>query len=67
MFSSHTGISRAMLRFSHWAVAVGKVPSMGMALTGRESPSPAMISPSTLLDEVGGLGGDGRAADRSRW
>src|SRR3974390_1174751 len=27
--SSHTGISRAMLRFSHWAVPEGKVPSRG--------------------------------------
>ena len=33
--SSHTGISSAMLRFSHCAVPVGKVPSMGMALTGQ--------------------------------
>src|ERR1039458_6752766 len=38
--SSHTGISRAMLRFSHCVVAVGKVPSMGIALTGTSSPSP---------------------------
>ena len=27
-----------MLRFSHCAVAVGKVPSMGMALTGKYQP-----------------------------
>src|SRR5579885_2978463 len=31
--SSQTGISSAMLRFSHCAVALGKVPSMGIALT----------------------------------
>ena len=31
MSGSHTGISRARLRFSYWAVAVGKVPSFGIA------------------------------------
>ena len=39
--ASHTGISSAMLRFSHWVVPVGKVPSAGIRLTGRESPTPA--------------------------
>ena len=33
-----------MLRFSYWAVPVGKVPSTGMALTGRRSPLPAIIA-----------------------
>ena len=41
--SSHSGISSAMLRLSHCVVAVGNVPSMGMALTGRSSPLPSMI------------------------
>ena len=36
--SSQTGISRAMFRFSHCAVAVAKVPSTGKAETGRLSP-----------------------------
>ena len=36
---SQTGISRAILRFSHLVVPVGKVPSTGMADTGTVSPS----------------------------
>ncbi len=32
---SQTGISSAMLRFSHWVVPVGQVPSTGKAETGR--------------------------------
>ncbi len=40
---SQTGISTAMLRFSHCAVAVGHVPSTGKADTGSRSPWPAMI------------------------
>ena len=43
--------SRAMLRFSHCAVAVGKVPSTGSRLTGRASPSPAMIGREHVLHE----------------
>src|SRR5512140_1272128 len=38
---SHTGISIAMLRFSHLEVPVGNVPSAGNALTGSMSPWPA--------------------------
>src|ERR1035438_9397385 len=53
--SSHTGISRAMLRFSHCVVAVGKVPSIGIALTGIWSPSPVIISASTLRTNSGAL------------
>src|SRR5579864_1520462 len=34
IFESHAGISRARLRFSHRALAVGKVPSHENALTG---------------------------------
>ena len=40
---SQLGISRAMLRFSHWEVPVGNVPSTGKALTGIRSPSLARI------------------------
>ena len=47
----------AMLRFSHWVVAVGQVPSGGNALTGSRSPLPAIISAGHLLDEVGRLVG----------
>ena len=39
-FSSHTGISSAMLRFSWRAVPVGQVPSTGSSDTGRASPLP---------------------------
>src|SRR6476660_6907617 len=45
--SSHTGISVAMLRFSHFDVPVGQVPSAGNALTGRRSPSLAIMMPVT--------------------
>src|SRR5262245_6958489 len=44
IFESHTGISSAMLRFSHLAVAVGHVPSTGNALTGSRSPLPASMT-----------------------
>src|ERR1019366_10613696 len=63
-FSSHTGMSSAMLRFSHCAVAVGKVPSLGMALTGRESPSPSMILASTSRTKAGAW--EGTAGRRSK-
>src|SRR5256885_14076252 len=41
IFESHAGISSARLRFSHFAVPVGKVPSHEKALTGSSSPLPA--------------------------
>src|SRR4051812_26178177 len=41
IFESQAGISSARLRFSHCAVAVGKVPSHENALTGSSSPFPA--------------------------
>ena len=50
---SQTGISSAMLRFSYCAVAVGKVPSTGIALTGRSSPRPPMISAVTFWTNSG--------------
>ncbi len=54
---SQTGISRVMLRFSHWVVPLGKVPSIGIALTGRESPSFAIIWPSTFRTNSGAASG----------
>jgi len=54
---SHTGISRAMLRFSHRAVSVGKVPSTGSALTGRRSPSPAIMAAVTRWTKSGASAG----------
>ena len=42
-----------MLRFSHWVVPVGKVPSTGKAETGMLSPLESMISPSTLRTNSG--------------
>src|SRR5512140_1566570 len=54
-FSSQTGISRARLRFSYWAVAVGKEPSQEKALTGSSSPRPAAILPRTCWTYLGAL------------
>ena len=48
-----------MLRFSHCVVPVGKVPSRGMALTGRSSPSPAIMRAGELLHEIGRAAGTG--------
>ena len=45
---SQIGISGAMERFSQRAVSVGKVPSIGIALTGSRSPLPAIISDVTF-------------------
>ena len=53
IFGSQIGISNAMLRFSYFAVAVGKVPSTGIALTGSRSPLPAMIMPVTRSTKSG--------------
>ena len=53
IFSSHTGMSRAMFRFSHFAVPVGHVPSGGNALTGRRSPLPARRTPETRWTKSG--------------
>ncbi len=60
--SSKTGISSAMLRFSHFVVAVGNVPSSGKALTGSSSPFFFMIMAVTFFtksgassDTVGGI------------
>ena len=49
--ASHTGISAASARFSYFDVPTGKVPSGGIADTGRRSPSPAIIGRVTLHDE----------------
>jgi hypothetical protein len=53
IFSSQTGMSRAMFRFSHFAVASGHVPSGGNALTGRRSPLPASMTAETRLTKSG--------------
>ena len=50
---SQTGISRAIDRFSHWAVAVGHVPSTGKAETGSRSPLPAIITAVTRFTNSG--------------
>src|SRR6185369_7936559 len=52
IFSSHTGMSMAMLRFSYWLVAVGNVPSAGVFETGHDDAR-------NILDEFGSLAGDG--------
>ena len=48
-----------MLRFSHCVVPVGKVPSSGMALTGRSSPSPAIMRAVNFCTKSGASAGDG--------
>ena len=64
--SSQTGISRAMLRFSHCAVPVGQVPSTGNALTGSRSPLLASITAVTRFTKSGAMsdtiGGSARVA-----
>ncbi len=54
---SQTGISAAMLRFSHCVVAVGHVPSTGKAETGSRSPWPAMIMAVTRCTNSGAAAG----------
>src|SRR5512138_2390952 len=49
----HTGISRAIERFSHFEVPVGQVPSTGNAETGRRSPWPASMSAVTRFTKSG--------------
>ena len=53
IFGSHTGISSARLRFSHFAVPIGQVPSTGNALTGSRSPLPASITAVTFCTKSG--------------
>ena len=48
-----------MLRFSHCAVAVGKVPSTGIAETGSRSPLPSSIMAVTRCTKSGALRGTG--------
>lgn len=51
--ASQTGISVAMLRFSHLLVPTGQVPSAGNALTGSRSPLPAIITADTRWTKAG--------------
>ena len=53
ILESQTGISSAMLRFSHFAVAIGQVPSIGNALTGSRSPLPARMTAVTFWTKSG--------------
>ena len=50
-----------MFRFSHWAVPVGNVPSGGSALTGSESPLPAMIGAVIFWTNSGASAGTGES------
>src|SRR6476619_7246162 len=56
-FSSQTGMSWAIARFSHFVVPVGQVPSGGKALTGSRSPLPAIITAVTCLTKSGAWSG----------
>ena len=61
---SQSGISIAILRFSHFVVPVGQVPSGGKADTGSRSPLFASITAVTFWTKVGGLlRDDGRTAE----
>ena len=53
---SQTGISSARFRFSHFAVAVGQVPSTGKALTGSRSPLFSSITAVTRRTKSGASG-----------
>ena len=55
--SSQIGISCAMLRFSHCAVPVGKLPSTGSAETGSRSPLPSSIMAVTRCTKSGAVRG----------
>src|SRR5512143_1273667 len=57
ILSSQTGMSRAIARFSHCAVALGQVPSTGNAETGSRSPLPSMITAWTRLTKSGAFSG----------
>ncbi len=50
---SHAGMNAATFRFSHWVVAVGQVPSSGIAETGSSLPFWAIILAVTLLMNAG--------------
>ena len=50
---SQNGSSSPIERFSHLAVSVGKVPSMGMAETGSRSPLPPIMIPVTRCTKSG--------------
>jgi hypothetical protein len=54
-----------MLRFSHCAVPVGKVPSGGMALTGSSRRGPDHQA-EHVADEGGSVGGTGDDVERCR-
>src|SRR3990172_3910546 len=62
---SHTGISSAMLRRSHWLVPTGQVPSGEKALTGSQSPLLAIIMAVTLLTKSGASSGTMGGSDRA--
>src|SRR3546814_7887896 len=66
--SDLTGMSREILRFSHCAVAVGKLPSSGIALTGNKSPLPSIIQAVTFFrSEERRVGNECVSPCRTRW
>ncbi len=54
---SQIGTCSAMLRFSYFVVPVGKVPSIGIALTGKVSPRPSIMTAVTLRTNSGAVSG----------
>ena len=57
IFASQMGTSSAMVRFSHFVVPSGQVPSTGKAETGSRSPLPAIISAVTRWTKSGASSG----------
>ena len=64
---SHTGISVAMLRFSYWVVAVGKVPSIGIARNRQVIAVHRNDLRRHLLDKFRGAGGHHARAWSACW
>src|SRR4029450_5346869 len=54
---SQIGTCSAMLRFSYFVLPAGKVPSIGIALTGNVSPRPSIMTAVTLRTNSGAVSG----------
>ena len=65
IFESQTGISSAMFRFSHFAVATGQVPSTGKRAHRKQIALAGQHHRRHLLDEIGRPLGDQRRTARS--
>ena len=66
-FSSQTGMSTAMLRFSYCEVAVGKVPSIGMCGDRQVVAEAGDDLAGDILDELRGVPGNRRRHRDACW